>query len=201
MRSGYDKIGAALARDGVLDDALDVYYLPTDEVSRAVHEGVDLRFEVSQRKRHAALLEEAPAPKTLRVCGPGPRNHSAGSLGSTRAVASWGEDATATGVGTSPGCYTGEALVLEAARAGATEGKVIVAVSTDPGWAYLLDRAGAIVAERGSLLSHTAIISRELGIPSVVAVKDATSEIRTGDVVEVDGTRGSVRIVARCPRA
>ena len=201
VRSGYDKIGAALARGGVLDDALDVYYLTTDEVSRAVHEGVDLRFEVSQRKRHAALLEEAPAPKTLRVCGPGPWNHSAGSLGSTRAVASWGEDATATGVGTSPGCYTGEALVLEAARAGATEGKVIVAVSTDPGWAYLLDRAGAIVAERGSLLSHTAIISRELGIPSVVAVKDATSEICTGDVVEVDGTRGSVRIVARCPRA
>lgn len=76
-------------------------------------------------------------------------------------------------------------------------GKVVVAVSTDPGWAYLLSGAGAIVAERGSLLSHTAIISRELGIPSVVGVREATTQLRTGDVVEVDGARGTVRIVER----
>lgn len=201
VRSCYDKIGTSLCARGVIAHALDVYYLTTDEVAQAVAHECDLHEAVAQRKLHEALLAEAPAPKTLRVCGAGPWDHSAGSLGAQLHVPSWGDHATATGTGTSPRRVVGEAVVMDGRDAGAsTDGKVIVARSTDPGWAYLLDGAAAIVAERGSMLSHTAIISRELGIPAVVGVADATTEIATGDVVEVDGSAGTVRIVTRCRR-
>jgi pyruvate,water dikinase len=70
----------------------------------------------------------------------------------------------------------------------------MVARHTDPGWIALFANAGAIVVERGSLLSHSAIVARELGIPCVVGLKGATEWIRTGDQVEVDGGAGTVRL-------
>ena len=75
-----------------------------------------------------------------------------------------------------------------------TTGKILVTHSTDPGWVFLIQNAAGIVAEKGSLLSHTAIITRELGKPAVVGVKDATRLIQTGDTVVVDADAGTVRL-------
>jgi pyruvate,water dikinase len=66
---------------------------------------------------------------------------------------------------------------------------------TDPGWVFLMVAAGGLVVEKGSVLSHTAIIGRELGIPTVVAVKDATRLIPDGALVELDGQAGTVKVV------
>ena len=68
--------------------------------------------------------------------------------------------------------------------------------STDPGWVFLIQNASGIVAEKGSLLSHTAIITRELGKPAVVGVKDAVRRIRTGMLLDVDAGTGTVRILS-----
>ena len=67
-----------------------------------------------------------------------------------------------------------------------------VARHTDPGWIALFASAGAIVVERGSLLSHSAIVARELGIPCVVGLSDATRWITDGEVLTVDGASGRV---------
>ncbi|MDI9591054.1 MAG: PEP-utilizing enzyme [Acidobacteriota bacterium] len=207
VRSAYDRIGTALERRSVIERAEDVYYLTTQEVADALHcssdqRGEDLRETVCSRRLREESLAAAPSPKTLRVCGPRPWDHSAGSLGAQCHALSWRESGVAGGTGTSPGRRVGQVVVMDGRELGArVDGKVIVAVSTDPGWAYLLSGAGAIVAERGSLLSHTAIISRELGIPAVVGVREATTQLRTGDVVEVDGAQGTVRIVERCGEA
>ena len=72
-------------------------------------------------------------------------------------------------------------------------GEVLVARHTDPGWIALFCNAAAIVVERGSLLSHSAIVARELGIPCVVGLKGAMDWIATGDQIEVDGAAGTVR--------
>jgi pyruvate,water dikinase len=71
-------------------------------------------------------------------------------------------------------------------------GEVIVAVTTDAPWASLFLAAGAVVVETGSVISHAAIISRELGIPAAVSVADATGRIRDGALITVDGNTGSV---------
>jgi pyruvate,water dikinase len=74
---------------------------------------------------------------------------------------------------------------------------VLVAPITDPGWLPLFIGVVAVVVDMGGELSHTMIVSRDLGIPAVVGAVGATSTIRTGDLVEVDGSNGIVRILER----
>ena len=66
-------------------------------------------------------------------------------------------------------------------------------IRDSPGWIAVFSNASAIVVERGSLLSHSAIVARELGIPCVVGLKQATRWIEDGEQIEVDGATGKVR--------
>ena len=75
-------------------------------------------------------------------------------------------------------------------------GEILVARQTDPGWVVLFTGAAGLIVERGSLLSHSAIVARELGIPAVVAVPGVTAWLADGDEVEVDGAHGIVRRIS-----
>ena len=75
-------------------------------------------------------------------------------------------------------------------------GDILVTLNTDPSWTPLFVPAAGVVTEIGALGSHAMIISRELGIPCVVSVKDATKVIPDGAEVTVDGTLGTVTIGA-----
>jgi pyruvate,water dikinase len=103
------------------------------------------------------------------------------------------------GAAGSPGQATGRArVVLDAYTDAPPEpGEVLVAPITDPGWMPLFVGAVAVVAEMGGELSHTMIVSRDLGIPAVVGAVGATTRIKTGDLIAVDGSTGTVRIVER----
>jgi phosphoenolpyruvate synthase/pyruvate phosphate dikinase len=74
-------------------------------------------------------------------------------------------------------------------------GEILVAPFTDPGWTPYFVPAAGIVMDMGGLLSHGSIIAREYGIPAVVNVGPATQIIRTGQIIEVDGEKGEVRIL------
>jgi pyruvate,water dikinase len=71
-----------------------------------------------------------------------------------------------------------------------------VAVTTNVGWTPLFPRAAAVVTDVGAPLSHAAIVARELGIPAVVGCGSATTRLRTGDRVRVDGGQGTVEILS-----
>lgn len=73
-------------------------------------------------------------------------------------------------------------------------GAVLVVRTLDPGLAPLLPRLGGLVAETGSLLSHLAILARELGVPTVVGVEGALDRFPAGTLVVVDGTTGEVAV-------
>jgi pyruvate,water dikinase len=75
------------------------------------------------------------------------------------------------------------------------QGEVLVASQTNIGWTLFFPRAAAIVTDVGAPLSHAAIVARELGIPAVVNCADATSRLKTGDRVRVDGVQGTVEIL------
>jgi pyruvate,water dikinase len=75
-------------------------------------------------------------------------------------------------------------------------GGILVAASTDPAWTPLFLRAGALVMEAGGYLSHGAIVAREFGIPAIVNVQGIMRQVATGDVLEVDASRGTVRRLA-----
>jgi pyruvate,water dikinase len=71
-----------------------------------------------------------------------------------------------------------------------------VAEHTDPGWIMVFPAALAVLVERGSVLSHAAIVARELGIPAVVSLPGVTDWLSDGDWIEMDGSTGVVRRVA-----
>ncbi|MDR2940800.1 MAG: phosphoenolpyruvate synthase, partial [Clostridiales bacterium] len=97
----------------------------------------------------------------------------------------------------SAGLATGEVLIVNSPKdAVDIKDKILVTKMTDPGWVFLLTMAKGVIAEKGSLLSHTAIISRELNIPSIVGAVNATSILKTGDRVSMDGSTGEIKVLA-----
>ena len=102
------------------------------------------------------------------------------------------------GIGGSAGQYEGRARVgmdLHAAH-GPRAGRILVAPITDAAWTPLFLVAGAVVVDVGALNSHAVVVSRELGIPCVLSLEDATARLRDGMVLAVDGTAGTVTVVS-----
>jgi pyruvate,water dikinase len=102
------------------------------------------------------------------------------------------------GVPLSAGVAEGSALVLtEPTAAPPGEGEyVLVCPSTDPAWVPLFVRAKALVMETGGVLSHGAIVAREFGLPAVAGLPGLTKRLKTGQVVRVDGGKGTVTVVS-----
>jgi pyruvate,water dikinase len=104
---------------------------------------------------------------------------------------------TLTGYAGAAGVVEGTVRVLRAVEDGAAllPGEVLVAATTNVGWTPLFPRAAAVVTDVGAPLSHAAIVARELGIPAVVGTGLATTRLRTGDRVRVNGGLGTVEII------
>lgn len=103
-----------------------------------------------------------------------------------------------TGMAASPGVVEGRArVVLDAAQLGELQdGEILVTQVTAPSWAPVFARIGATVTDIGGMMSHAAIVCREYGLPAVTGTGNATTVIRTGQRLRVDGTTGEVQILA-----
>ena len=102
------------------------------------------------------------------------------------------------GRGVSKGIFRGEVLKiksLQEVRAMEAKGKILLSYSTDPGWFPYLNMAGGLITERGSLLSHSAILARELEKPAVVNIPNIMEELQSGDIVEIDGDLGICSVI------
>ncbi|HZU98005.1 MAG TPA: PEP-utilizing enzyme, partial [Planctomycetota bacterium] len=187
-RDFYREIGQRLT--GVLGPADDVTFLSVDEVQGAV-EGtgvaLDLGALVALRKaEHERARSRELAAHVV----------SHGALAARRFEgATVASDGVLAGLGSCAGVVRGPARIVLAPE-GALErarGGILVARETDPGWLYLMLAAKGLVVERGSLLSHTAIAGRKFGIPTVVGVRGALGRIVEGELIEIDGSLGTVR--------
>jgi pyruvate, water dikinase len=99
-----------------------------------------------------------------------------------------------TGLAAAPGRASGAARVLRSPQQSRDlrDGEVLVAPMTNPDWVPAIRRAAALVTDGGGITCHAAIVARELGVPCVVGARTATSVLRDGEVVTVDGQRGAV---------
>jgi rifampicin phosphotransferase len=203
VRRIFVEIGRRLHAQGLLDDPRDVFYLEVDEVLGFV-EGrsstTNLRGLVALRRHEFDGYASQPAPASrFETRGAVYHGHDF-TGGVTQAEGRDGD--VRQGIGCSPGRVTGVVrVVADPRRVDLRERSVLVAAHTDPGWIMAFPSALAVVVERGSLLSHAAIVARELGIPAVVSVQGVTEWLRDGDVVEVDGAAGTIRIVRRAEAA
>ena len=100
------------------------------------------------------------------------------------------------GTPVSPGKAEGIARVItDPHRADLRPGEILVARYTDPAWTPLFFTAGALITEIGGVLSHGAVIAREIGLPAIVGVEDATRRISTGRRVKVNALNGTVELL------
>jgi pyruvate,water dikinase len=105
-----------------------------------------------------------------------------------------------TGTGVSRGVVEGFArVVTDPSFADVEPDEVLIAPTTDPSWSSIMFISSALVVDMGGALSHAAVVARELRIPCVVGTRDGTRSLRTGDWVRVDGTAGTVEVLARGP--
>lgn len=194
-RAVFKEIGRQFHAAGALNTPNDIFYLTVPEVLGAI-EGFevtsDLRSLADLRKTEMAAARLLPDPPE-RFLVKGAVLSGANRL-SSQAPAISGPAQIRKGVGCSAGRVSAPARTITDPRIQTLrQGEVLVARHTDPGWISAFCNASAIVAERGSLLSHSAIVARELGIPCVVGLKGAMSWIEDGDQVTVDGAAGVVR--------
>jgi pyruvate,water dikinase len=179
------KAGAELVASGRLEEPGDIFFLTLTEARTAIA-GEDLRDLVTARKAERRReLARRRLPRLLLSDGT--------AYYGDAVAASAADGASLAGSAASPGVYSGAArVILEAAGARLEPGEILVAPFTDPGWTPLFMTAGALVMEMGGMMSHGSIVAREYGIPAVVGVPAATTAIRTGQRVTVDGTKGVV---------
>ena len=183
-------IGAELSRSGALADERDVFFLDFTEIASAAT-GTGVLERIAERRiEYQTELRRRHIPRILLSDGTEPE---AVNVGGGEAP----EPGTLTGTPASAGVVTAQAhVVLDPAKARLMPGEILVAPSTDPGWTPLFLTAGGLVMEMGGPNSHGAVVAREYGIPAVVGVADATSRLRTGELVTVDGAAGLVHTVA-----
>ncbi|WP_341368765.1 PEP/pyruvate-binding domain-containing protein [Yoonia sp. BS5-3] len=187
-------LGREFAARDLIDTPRDIFYLTVTEIMGAV-EGFglspNLRGIAQMRKAEDTASTHRPdPPERIELRGPAIVPHTAQHV--MAPTEETGDTRSATGC--SAGQITAKARVIRDPRTQSlTPGDILVARHTDPGWIAVFSNASAIVVERGSLLSHSAIVARELGIPCVVGLKGATQWVNDGDVLEVDGATGMVR--------
>ncbi len=178
----------------LLDELRDIFYLEVEECLGHVTgtgSGTDLRGLVALRKAEFARYRTLPAPADrFETHG---SIHEGNTFQGKGAVAAAPVGDRLKGLGCCPGVVRGRARVITDPRnATLNHGDILVAERTDPGWIMLFPSAAGLLVERGSLLSHSAIVSREMGIPSIVALTGVTRWLRDGDLVELDGSTGIV---------
>ena len=201
VRRIFRECGKRLYAAGVLASMEDVFYLEVEEILAFASGNAvtaDLGALARLRRSEFERYKGAPAPPDRFVTRGAVYCAQNYSCSSRTAEATESSSEEQTGIGCCPGVVRGEvSVILDPRNAHLPAGRILVAEHTDPGWIMLFPSAAGLLVERGSLLSHSAIVARELGIPAVVSIRGLTRWLHDGDVVELDGGRGTVRRIAR----
>jgi pyruvate,water dikinase len=191
-------IGAKLSARGVLAAVDDVFFLSIQELDDLLS-GVAMYPDQSaalvklRRAAHAQFEQLTPADTLCAAAGEYPSSGSSRPDNPCVAGAS-----VLHGISVCGGVVRGPAKVLRQVSEthALRPGDILVTRQTDPGWAPAFGSIGGLVLERGGMLSHGAILAREYGIPTVVAIAGVADRIGSGTLIEVDGDRGDVRLLA-----
>jgi pyruvate,water dikinase len=196
VRSIFKEIGMRLASFKIIDERDDIFYLELNE-TLAYIEGTattyNLRGLVEVRKKEFAAFEKLTEDRFDTYDCVGLSRRHVKQADDTKTIGG-----ALSGLGCCPGIVRGHARVITDPKGALIlPGEILVAQRTDPGWIMLFPVAAGVLVEYGSLLSHAAIVVREMGIPAVVSVKNLLAGVQTGDLLELDGEKGSVTIIEK----
>ena len=217
MRQIVDKIGEKTI-------GFDVYYLSLEELEEMLFSGKDFSLKIAREKELRKAYERLPVLSRVKLLGKVDRDPLAGEIAVLNYESFKGkgnkegigrdteegkgeterkEDGESTprvffGRGVSKGIFRGEVLKIKSLQevsVADAKGKILLSYSTDPGWFPYLNMAEGLITERGSLLSHSAILARELEKPAVVNIPNIMEELHSGDIVEIEGDLGICSVV------
>lgn len=200
VRRMFLAIGKQFYAEHLIEQPRDIFHLTRDEIFDFIKgTAVSLQIKPLIALRQAEYAQyAAEGPLAERIITHGIVYHANDFKYVASVKRSTSEDSgVLKGLGCSAGIVRGRVRVVhQAHETRSLDGDILVTSSTDPGWVTLFPSASAILVERGSLLSHSAIVSRELGIPCVVGISGLLQTLKTGDWVEMDGTRGTVHLLS-----
>ena len=196
VRVAFRELGRRHAEAGNLAKADDIFMLTGDELDDFITNPAAHHDRLAARATDWDHLWGLAPPFFISDGVVPPLSQWSADVASGAVAAGVGD--VLTGVPGSPGVVQGRArIVLDAASPpDLVPGDIMVAPLTDPAWTPLFMAAEGIVVNVGRQISHAVIVSRELGLPCVVSVADATDRIPEGAIIEVDGRQGEVRIVS-----
>ena len=192
------ELARRLVANGGIDSLEDVFHLRVEELDDL---SADLLATVTERKDEIDAFGGVAAPHVIGSLPPGPPPEDPVSRAVIKMFGGRPRESASVdlfyGMPGSPGVARGRVRIIRSLADGDSlqHGEVLVAETTAPPWTPLFARAAAIVTDAGGILSHCAVVAREYSIPAVVGTIRATSILRDGQVVEVDGTNGSIRLV------
>jgi pyruvate,water dikinase len=198
VRSMFQAMGDDLAAKRVLAEPRDIFYLQLDEIY-GIHQGtltgIDLKATVAARKKEYASYVAAEPRARFLTRGP---VYWRNDLLAVESIPDVAEDADYALRGTPccPGVVEGTVRIVESMHDDLNlNGEILVTTRTDPGWVPLYPSVSGLLVERGSLLSHSAIVAREMGLPAIVGIKGLTRTLQTGMRIRMDGRAGTITVL------
>lgn len=197
VRELFSNLGKRWYAENVIEHAADIFYLTKEEIfafieGRAVTQNIKGLIAL-RKEEFANYKNQEPPSERFATYGTVYHANDFFSTGKLEAL-----EGDLKGIGCCPGRVQAKVRVIHNPdEVSSLNGDILVTSSTDPGWVTLFPSASAIIVERGSLLSHSAIVSREMGIPCIVSVTGLLKTLRTGDMVEMDGSTGEIKIISK----
>lgn len=197
-RTMFQCMGNDLASRGILEHPEDIFYLTIDEVF-GIHQGTLTTFNlvslVKLRKEEYAGYENEDLKPRFMTRGPVYWQNPCQVEDTPITEAMTGEY-DLKGTPCCPGIVEGVVKVVLSPSDDLTlNGEILVTARTDPGWVPLYPSISGLLVERGSLLSHSAIVAREMGLPAIVAIPGLIKRLKTGMKIRLDGKAGTIKIL------
>ncbi len=191
-RKLFTQIGKKFQEQGILENCRDIFYLEVDEIKRFI-EGSNTtsnlkEFVVLRKKQYAEFVKKELEDVFITEGDPY-------TFLSTKPIKSGKKEKHLSGKGCSYGIVKGKIKILNSFKLPEAEDyEIIVTKHTDPGWTPLFGLCKGMIVEHGGLLSHAAIISRELNLPCIIGVKGATKNLKDNQIVTINGSTGEIKI-------
>lgn len=185
------KLGQKLVEAKMIEISEDIFYFTFEELTGFIHDSYGPNYWkelVALRKRHLSRYIDLRLPDRILA-------NDVMSVEKFAINRSASHEDKVTGIPCSGGIVEAPCeVVTDLHQAPSLAGKILVAERTDPAWGYFFVGVKGIIIEKGSMLSHAAIISRELGIPCIINVKNATQLFKSGMTVRMNGDTGEINL-------
>ncbi len=195
VREIFLRFGVIFEQEKIINNKRDIFYLTKDEIFSYVlgtSVDVDLRGIIENRKKQfdefrKEDLKDRIKTKGIVYCSIGNEKNETATID---------KDCVLLGIGCCAGVVRAKVRIVNSIYdTNDLEGKILVAKRTDPGWVPLFAISKGILIERGSILSHGAIVAREMGIPAIVGVNNLFSVLKDDMEIEMDGKKGTIKII------